>query len=201
MNYSFFTGRPVVGRGMERIAPQYQVTPSTSLLAQEIANITGSSPIKIDNLIGGYTGTLGTYAVMALDAVMRGEGDPTKATMKAEQMPVIKRFFASPLASGTVSAYYDLKQRVDQAVATANMLERTGKIDDLRAFLKDQGKMIAISPYIRALDKDMKDLRDIKIAVLQSKGDPDKKRERLDAIRRAENALTARIREVKKKVD
>ena len=201
VNYSFFTGRPVVGRGMERIAPQYQVAPSTSLLAQEIANITGSSPIKIDNLIGGYTGTLGTYAVMALDAVMRGEGDPTKATMKAEQTPVIKRFFASPQASGTVSAYYDLKQRVDQAVATANMLERTGKIDDLKAFLKDQGKMIAISPYIKALDKDMKDLREIKTAVLQSKGDPDKKRERLDAIRRAENALTARIREVKKKVD
>jgi len=203
VNYSFFTGRPIVGRGMEGILPPYQVTPSTSLLAQEVAGATNTSPIMVDNLIRGYTGTLGTYFVMALDAIMRGEGDPTKATMKAEQMPVIKRFFASPEGTGTVTAYYDLKQRVNQATTTINFLERTGNYDDLREFLTEKGgaRMLAIKPYILALEKDMKDFRELRGTILRSSMDPDRKRDSLDAIRKAEIALTKRIQYIKKQVD
>jgi len=201
-NYSFFTGQPIVGKGMEDVAARYQATPGTSLLAQEIGEATNTSPIKVDNLIRGYTGTLGTYAVMALDAIMRGEGDPTKAAMRAEQMPVVKRFFASPEGTGTVTAYYELKGQVDEATRTINFLERTGGYEDLQAYMQDKGaKLMAIKPYIQTLDKDMKMLRELRRAVQVSSLDPQSKRDVLDNIRSAEVAMTSRIQYLKKSIE
>jgi hypothetical protein len=201
-NYSFFTGQPIVGKGLEDVAAKYQASAGTSLLAQEVGGATGYSPVKIDNLIRGYTGTLGTYAVMLLDSVMRGEGDPTKATMRAEQLPVIKRFFASPDATGTVTAYYEMKKAVDESTRTINFLERTGNIKDLQEYMQDKGaKLQGIKPYIQTLDKDMTMLREMRRAIQISGMEPDQKRDVLDNIRKAEVALTSRIQYVKKSID
>jgi hypothetical protein len=201
-NYSFFTGQPIVGKGLEDVAPKFQASAGTSLLAQEIGEATNSSPVKIDNLIRGYTGTLGTYAVMMLDAVMRGEGDPTKATMKAEQLPVVKRFFASSEGTGTITAYYEMKKAVDESTRTINFLERTGNLEGLKEYLTDKGaKLQAVRPYITNLDDDMTSLRDMRRMVQMSPMEPDAKREALDSIRKAEVALTSRIQFLKKAID
>jgi hypothetical protein len=201
-NYSFFTGQPIVGKGLEDVAPRFQASAGTSLLAQQVGEATNSSPVKIDNLIRGYTGTLGTYAVMALDAVMRGEGDPTKATMKAEQLPVVKRFFASSEGTGTITAYYEMKKAVDESTRTINFLERTGNLEGLKEYLTDKGaKLQAIKPYISSLDDDMTSLRDMRRMVQMSPIEPDAKREALDSIRKAEVALTSRIQFLKKTID
>jgi hypothetical protein len=201
-NYSFFTGQPIVGKGLEDVAPKYQASAGTSLLAQQIGEATNYSPVKIDNLIRGYTGTLGTYAVMALDAIMRGEGDPTKATMKAEQLPVVKRFFASAESTGTVTSYYELKKAVDESTRTINFLERTGNMEDLREYMVDKGaKLQAVKPYIQSLDKDMTMLREMRRTVQMSNMDPDQKRNVLDNIRKAEVGLTSRIQFLKKSID
>lgn len=200
-NYSFFTGQPIVGKGMEDVAPKFQATSGTSLLAQQVGEATGASPMKVDNLIRGYTGTLGTYAVMMIDSLMRGEGDPTKATMKAEQLPVIKRFFASEKGTGTISSYYDLKEQVQEATRTLNYLERTGNSQDLKAYYEEKGaKLMAIKPFIQAMDKNMTELRELRQSVLRSNMDPDRKREVLDNIRQAEVNLTSRIQLIKKQI-
>jgi hypothetical protein len=201
-NYSVFTGQPIVGKGLEDVAPKYQVSAGTSMLAQKIGEATNYSPVKIDNLIRGYTGTLGTYAVMGLDAIMRGEGDPTKATMKLEQMPVFKRFYASDEGPGTINSYYEMKKAVDESTRTINFLERTGNAEDLRAYMEDKGaKMQAVKPLIQTLDKDMTTLREFRRMVQMSNMDPDTKRETLDNIRSAEVAMTRRIQFVKKAID
>jgi hypothetical protein len=201
-NYSFFTGKPIVGMGLEGLEAKYQAGASTSILAQEIGKATNYSPAKIDNLIKGYTGTLGTYAAMMLDSVMRGEGDPTKASLKLEQMPVFKRFFSPSEGTGTISAYYDLKSAVETSTRTINFLERTGNTEDLQQYMIGKGgKLQAIKPYIQTLDKDMTMLRDTRKMVMMSQMEPDKKREVLDNIRSAEVGLTSRIQSVRKMLE
>ena len=201
-NYSFFTGKPIVGMGLEGLEAKYQAGSSTSILAQEIGEATNYSPAKIDNLIKGYTGTLGTYAAMMLDSVMRGEGDPTKASLKLEQMPVFKRFFSPSEGTGTISAYYDLKDAVETSTRTINFLERTGNTEDLQQYLLAKGgKLQAIKPYIQTLDKDMTQLRDMRKMVMMSQMEPDKKREVLDNIRSAEVSLTSRVQSVRKMLE
>jgi hypothetical protein len=200
-NYSIFTGQPIVGMGMRDVAAPYQSTPSTSLLAQELGQTLNYSPMKVDNLIRGYTGTIGTYVVMAIDSVMRNEGHPTKAAMGIEQTPVLKRFFASELGTGNISAYYDMKQKVEEATRTINFLERTGNIEDLQTYMQGKGaKMIALKPYVSALEKDMTMIRDTRRAIQSSKMEPSDKREVLDNLRKAEIALTSRVRYVQKMI-
>jgi hypothetical protein len=210
-NYSFFTGEPIVGMGTEGLEEKYQYTASTSTLAKKIGEkaadfrgafglpILPESPQLIDNLIKGYTGTLGTYAVMAIDSILTNEGEPVKATLKFEQLPVFKRFLASKDATGTVSSYYDLKEEVEKAVQTMNMLERTGDYEGMKEYFKgEKGKLIAIRPYINALDKNISELRDLKRMIQSSGMSGDRKRDTLTSITRAENSITARIQDIKK---
>ena len=156
VNHSFFTGEPIIGKGVEGLAPKFQYTAGTSEVAKKIGREIDYSPQKIDNFIRGYTGTMGTYAMMLMDAALTGEGDSVKAAKRMEQLPVIKRFFAGD--SGTISAYYDLKEEVDTVVNTVNTLQRTGNTDDLKDYLIENKQLYALKGYIGILDKNMKQL-------------------------------------------
>jgi len=74
-NHSFFTGRDIVPQGLKDVAPEFQVGPGTSMFAQWIGKMAGLSPIQIDHLFKGYTGTMGGYAVDVLDMVMDFNGE------------------------------------------------------------------------------------------------------------------------------
>jgi hypothetical protein len=169
------------------------------MMARDLGAALNMSPIKIENLVRGYTGTLGTYAIQALDEIYRGQGDPVKATLRMEQYPVIKRFFASD--AGTVSAYYDLKEQTDIAVRTVNMLERTGDSEGLREYLEGKGKVYFLKDYVTAIEKDMKQIREARKIVNESKTlSEEEKREYLDRLHEMEVAITDRVRMIKKDV-
>jgi hypothetical protein len=196
-NHSFFTGEPIIGRGVEGLAPQFQFGAGTSELAKKLGRELNYSPQKIDNLIRGYTGTMGTYAMMLMDSALIQEGDPVKATKRMEQLPVIKRFFAGDM--GTISAYYDLKEEVDTVVQTVNTLQRTGNTDDLKPYLEENKKLYALKNYVGTLDTTMKQLNQAGKMINASKTmTADEKREALDKIREAQIRLTSRIRILRK---
>jgi hypothetical protein len=192
-NYSFFLGRDIVGMGKKDLAPEFQTSEGTSQIAIQLGQTLGLSPMKIDYVIRGYTGAMGTYAITAMDSIIRSEDDATKATWRLDQIPVLKRFMISDLGAGTVNEYYDLREKLDEVVRTSNQLERTGNIEALQEYLKDNGQVLGIKDYIRSLDKDMKSLRESRMAINMSRMEPDQKREALDSLRRAEISLTERI--------
>jgi hypothetical protein len=196
-NYSFFTGEPIIGRGVEDLAAFRQYGAGTTELAKKLGKELDYSPQKIDNLIRGYTGTMGTYAMMLIDSALIQEGDPVKATKRMEQLPVIKRFFAGDM--GTVSAYYDLKEEVNTVVKTVNDLQRTGNSEDLKIYLEENKKLYALKNYIGTLDKSMKQLNQAGKMINASKTmTADEKREAIDKIHDAQLKLTARVRILRK---
>jgi hypothetical protein len=192
-NYSFFLQRDIVGMGKKDLAPEFQTSEGTSQIAIQLGQTLGISPMKIDYVIRGYTGAMGTYAISTMDSIIRSEDDATKATWRLDQIPVLKRFMISDLGAGTVNEYYDLREKLDEVVRTSNQLERTGNIEALQEYLKDNGQVLGIKDYIRSLDKDMKSLRESRMAINMSRMEPDQKREALDSLRRAEISLTERI--------
>jgi hypothetical protein len=197
VNHSFFTGEPIIGKGVEGLAPKFQYTAGTSEVAKKIGREIDYSPQKIDNFIRGYTGTMGTYAMMLMDAALTGEGDSVKAAKRMEQLPVIKRFFAGD--SGTISAYYDLKEEVDTVVNTVNTLQRTGNTDDLKDYLTENKQLYALKGYIGVLDKNMKQLNQASKMINSSKTmSADDKRVALDKIHEAQLKLTERVRILRK---
>jgi hypothetical protein len=199
-NYSFFTMRPIVGQGMENVAKEYQMAPNTSEAAKKLGGILGESPIIVDHIMKGYTGSLGMYAIDLIDAVLFSNDASPKPAKRFEQMPVIKRFIVDKEAKGTVTAYYDLKNSVDEVVRTVNLMERTGNVEGMGDYIEKNAYLLGMKGYISSVEKQMKVLREAAIQIRSSDMSPEEKRESLSAITQAQNAMTANIREIKKSI-
>ena len=197
-NYSFFTDRPIIGKGLENVADKYQIGPSTSRTAQIIGDSLGFSPMKVDHLIKGYTGTIGTYASDLFDMVYDMGADSPKASKRFEQMPIIKRFAVDPEARGTVTAYYKLKDQVDQAVRTANLLERSNNFEEGTKYTLDNLRLLATDDYVKDIEKSMKDYREMKQQIMAAPYSADTKRDLLKSIGQMESLTTANIQNIKK---
>jgi hypothetical protein len=199
-NYNFFTMRAIVGQGMQEVAPQYQVGPGTSKTAEWIGDKLGLSPLKLDQLIKGYTGTMGGYVIDVVDAMASEFSDVPKASKRLEQMPIIKRFALDPEARGSVTQFYELQKSVDTFVRTANLLEKTARPEEYAKYVQENIDMLGAKDYVRETENVMKELRDMKKVVNSLDMKPDEKRDLLVDIGRAETSLTANIKTIKKAV-
>lgn len=199
-NFNFFTWRPIIGQGMQDVALEYQVGPGTSKAAKFLGEQLGLSPMKVDHVIKGYTGTMGTYAVDLMDSIMDQFGDSPKAAKRFEQMPVIKRFTIDPEARGTVTAYYELKDAVDTTVRTMNLLESSMEPEKFAEYLKENMGTLAVKDYVRDLEGSMKEFREMRNLIRNSSMTAEQKRDGLLTITSAENNLTQNIQEVKKAI-
>jgi hypothetical protein len=209
-NYSVFTGREIVGQGMQDIDKQFQINPNTTKLSQAIGNLTsfktasgtswGVSPIEIDHLISGYLGGLGMYMAESIDMIIDMNSDNPKASKRFEQMPVIKRFALDPKARGSVTAYYELKNAVDETVRTDNYLTRTMKMDAKGEYMQDYAGLLMTKKYVNTLEKSMKEFREMKTIIQNSPMSADEKRDALSAVIDVENDLTANIKDIRKAI-
>jgi len=197
-NYNMFTGREIIGQGMKDIAPEYQVGPGTSNFSVFVGKTLGLSPMKVDHLIKGYSGTMGMYAIDLMDSIMDMNSDSPKPNKRFEQMPVIKRFALDPEARGSVTAYYKLKNDVDTAVRTSNLLEKSMEPDEFAKYMQENMGVLAFKDYVGDLEKSMKQFRDMRKMVTSSPMPGKEKQEALTAIGKGEQNLTANIQTVKK---
>jgi hypothetical protein len=201
-NYSFFTGQDIVGRGMENVAAPFQQGAGTSEFAKQMGQALGLSPLRIDHMISGYSGTMGTYAAAVIGAVINtvSGNEATRPSMGMEQIPVLKRFFASDKSGGTIDAFYSLKKQVDEVVRTQHELQSRGNPDQYVEYMEKNGQLLGVKQLVSNIDKQLTNLRNMRNMINFSKIDPDDKREALNNIREAENQITSRIREIRKEM-
>ena len=200
-NYSFYTGRPIIGQGMEGVAPQYQIGTGTSPIFQKLGKELGASPMELEHIYKGYTGSMGMYLVDLMDAIGAVNGDSPKAAKRFEQMPVIKRFAIDPEARGTVTSYFELKKEVDQAVRTVNFLERTMKGEELGEYTKENAKLLMSRDILSGMDQTMDQINEWVNMVRSSNMSPEAKRDALSALTNAANGLTANVQNIRKIVE
>jgi len=199
-DFNPFTWRSIVSKGMEDVAPEYQVSPSTSELSKLIAQNLGLSPVKVDHILKGYSGTIGMYGIDVIDMVLEQFGDSPKATKRFEQLPVIKRFALDAEARGYVTQYYELKDAVDTTVRTMNLLEKTGESEEYVKYLTKNQGTLAFKDYVRDTEKSMKELREMRLAIRSSQMTGDEKRDALLEISKAESAITSQVQLIKKAI-
>jgi len=197
-NYNFFTGRPIVGQGMEGKEPQFQVGPNTTHSMEWLGKQLGMSPMKLEQVYGGFTGTMGMYALTALDAVFNTMSDSPNASKRFEQLPVLRRFAADPEARGNITQFYELKKAVDAVVETQNFLLKSGRADEYEEFMQRNAGLLAIKPYVANIEKSMKQTRELRKVIQGSEMSADEKRDILTELGRRENALTENIQTTKK---
>ncbi|CAB4180599.1 RelA/SpoT [uncultured Caudovirales phage] len=197
-NYSVFTQRPIVGQNMQGISPEFQVGPGTSKWAEILGQQAGMSPMMIDHVFKGYTGTMGVYAADLLDAAISATvpSEVEKPSKRIDQMPIIKRFLADPEARGKITSYFDLKHAVDTTVRTINKLEKEAD-PNLPGYVEKNAQLFAARDFMNGLNKQMDDLEKQANMIRAAPIPADEKQEMLREITKAQNLLVNDIRQIR----
>lgn len=196
-DHSFFTGRPIISESMKDVAPEYQVNPGTTKGAQILGKALGYSPIKIDHLWKGYTGTMGMYLADVVDSVLDLFEDSPKPTRRLEQLPVIRRFLADPEARGRLTQFYELKRAVDVFVRTSNLLDTTFKPEERLKYIKENYGLWLVQETVRDMDKALSESNKMRQEIINSKLSGDEKRDKLLRIDRYQNKIVEQIQVLK----
>ena len=173
-NKSGHSGQAIVPVWMEngdidKIAPAFQSRVGTNEAARMIGETLNISPLKVEHVMAGYTGTLGRYAMDLLDATLRhGLDGNVLPKREVTQYPIVKRFFASPEGRGLQEQYYELKGEVDQLVTTLNRLEDQGRFDEADALERARSNILDLKRDVNFLNKRIRRLRKEKDQVLRS---------------------------------
>ena len=205
-NYNFFTGRPLIGQGLENRVTAEQFTNTTSELAKFLGKAGLMSPITIDHLIRGYTGTTGGMGLAIINAVTNVVNDtprPEKSWQDAiASTPGFSAFVAREYGSGIKNDYYELRGEVDKAVNTFNNMRKTGRVEDAKEFLEENKGLFAVKSQVNAIERQLTKLRaqeKLIYAAPESKMSAEKKGEAIEKIRQAEQRMLKNVHDLRVK--
>lgn len=153
-NYSFFTHRELVPKAMQERPPALQYTSNTSELGKAIGKAGDVSPIKVDNWIRGTFGLMGASGLLVTDAMM----NPARPDRSLAQIPFMSLALVNPAGSRVKDEFYDFRQKITEAVAAKNMLEKENPAK-YAEFVQKNYHLLAAAPYVNQKLKVLSELR------------------------------------------
>ena len=123
-NKSFFTGRSIVPRYLERLPPEHQFEPWTSEFSRSMAKLAKeagypASALKIENTLFGYTAGAGKALTAALDPILADPDAPEKPTSTMADIPGVRAFAVRTTGSTeSMQKFYDRLADLDQHKAS-----------------------------------------------------------------------------------
>jgi Large polyvalent protein associated domain 38 len=203
-NHNFFTGRPVVGQGLERLDPQYQYTPNTSELSKVLGKSTGTSPMKWDHLIQSYFGYTGGSVLMATDKVMAAGSDrplPDKSFQDTiASIPGASLFVSREFGTKDKSDFYELRTLVDEAAATDANLKKYKSPEERQAFREEHQKLLQVKAQVNNIDRQLTAIRDQQTRIYEapeSKMSSAEKEVKLRELKEKETRALKNVRELR----
>ena len=162
-NYSFFKGRPLVGNKYSRLPDELQYNDYTSELSKGIGSTFKISPMKIDNLVRGYTGTMGALLwSMAGEPFAKANNLPAK---HFSELPFVRDFNVTDAnLSRPINEFYGILDKANRQHAGYGV---KGKPEAAVKGIRSAGAMI--SKIRKDIDK-----------ITHSNLTPERKRELID---------------------
>lgn len=163
VNYSFFKGRPLVGNKYSRLPDELQYNDYTSELSKGIGSALKVSPMKIDNLVRGYTGTMGALLwSMAGEPFAKANNLPAK---HFSELPFVRDFNVTDAnLSRPMNEFYGILDKANRQHAGYGV---KGKPEAAVKGIRSAGSMI--SKIRKDIDK-----------ITHSNLTPERKRELID---------------------
>jgi len=164
VNYSFFTGAPIIGRGMDTKEAYLQFTNSTSELAKLIGGATNTSPMKWDYLMKGYTGIAGGTVLALSDEVISQATGAERPDRRIYELPQFRTFMYDKVAGGDKEDFYSLRDEVRRTVDTVNALKAEGRVEELEKYLENPDKfgLYLLKSSINGIEQRLEDIRKYK---------------------------------------
>jgi hypothetical protein len=199
-NYSFFTGSPVESARMQGLTKSERYSPNTTELAKMLSAATFStvSPMQVEHLVRGYTGSLGITLLQVPNVAIRPLTDQAERPTKLlNEYPVIGTLFQPADGRGVVNAAYDRLEEFQQAKSTYNTMVAEGRQADAKAFAQKYSTEIALNSFGGSFRQEMGELAKLKRGIAASKTlTPDQKRDRIQEIKRIEIRMARRVNEL-----
>ena len=162
-NHDFFTGRPIVGMGIDEREPYLQYSGNTSELSKLLGSVANISPMKIDHLLKAYTGYTGSMALMATSALVSagsGKEMPDKELQdQIASIPGMSAFVSKEFGTRDLNDYYELRTIVNTAVKSYNNLKNTGRIEEAMQYRKEHADVLKVESQVNRINQALSKLR------------------------------------------
>ena len=197
-NYSFFTGGPIVGQGegMRQVEDQYRE--STSELAIMLGQTFGYSPLKVDHLLRGYFGMLGTSALTMTDIPLEVVNDRKPPRRELADYPIARALFTRTQGTGFKEDFYNLRDDVRAAVTSLNLRREQGDFEGARELMEDDRRLLQLRTQVNQVENTINKSNQRIEQIQNSNASPEVKRERIDRERDFQARLSAQIRRMRR---
>jgi hypothetical protein len=193
INHSFFTGRSIESDRLQRFEPGERYDDRTSEISKLIGGSLNISPVKLDYLIRGYTGSLPLAVASLANPILRGteKGEqPESRGMLSSETPLIGSFFQAKDAGGLVNKAYKDMAEINQSKETYNKMVEEGRDDEAQAYVDANADMIGMASFAGTFRKKMGDLTKAERRIRSDQNmSGAQKRAELDAIKQDKIAL------------
>jgi hypothetical protein len=203
MNRNFFRDSEIETKWEEDKLPpdrhRYYTSPTMIELAAilpkqlDLASQKIRSPLHLQNLYAGYTGTLGRYALMASDAVVRHYADyPERPEMRAGDYPVSGRFFrgSGPRRTRYEEEFYHMLRTTLQVQDSLRQADRTPDDKRYEEIEREYAPYIDAAEDLESFRKEVSALnREVREINTDTNMTGKEKRQQIDAIQVEKNKV------------
>ena len=201
MNYSFFRDAPLVPKSLDKNLPnKFYYTEYTSetfkLLSKTINGLVGddsflaTNPIHAENVFRSWTGGLGRYIIDTLDyAIIKGKiiDDPIKPTDTLSKIPVVRAFDVRDVpgySAQSIVKFFEEYGKVDKILNGMDFAKKAGDFEEYQKLKEtlnvDEEKLLDYRESIKEIDKQIRNIYNLKQFPNGDIPTPDEKRELID---------------------
>lgn len=192
-NYDAFRGIPIENAQDLAVQAEARYNEQTSLMMRELGETLGMSPKKLEHLLIGYTGTIGSYVMAAADGLIRAGTPGESASWRADEIPLVKAVYrGSGPAKSTqhMEEFYRMLNEVNQLKRTVDQYRSEGLTDKARELLEEQGGILKSRRSLSRTQQQVRVVRN-KIELIQRDRtlSAEEKRRRIDELLARRNDL------------
>lgn len=207
LNRNFYTGRPIIGRGIENLKTSEQYTASTSELAKAIGSTGIIAPVNVDHLIRGYLGTTGGLTLMAMDSAINSASGVPKPSRSTQDIlastPGLSTFVSKEFGGADKTDFYELKEMVDEASATLSRYAKTGRMEAGKEYLGEEKtqNLLKIKSQVNQIQAALSKLRERENLIREmpdSRMSADQKEVAVRQIREQEQRMLSNVNKLRK---
>jgi hypothetical protein len=193
-NYSFYTGRAIESERMLQLEPGERYSERTTEFAKTLGGMLNISPIKIEYLIRGYTGSVPLAVASMANPILRGgeagEKPDTRGLIGSET-PLIGSFFQPKDATGLINKAYKDMDDIVKAKQTYGKMVEEGREDDAEKYLEANADVIGMASLAGKFRQQMGELtKQERMVRADTSLSGKEKRDQLDEIRQAKIELS-----------
>lgn len=181
---SFYTGRGIMSPHEEKLLPEAQFRENTSQIAKTVGAAAGVSPIVLEQLVQGYTGSLGLAFLQAVSLPFAKSDSPEKAFKRLSEMPVVGGAFQPNDAGGIINMAYDRMNEFSKVKDTVDDLLARGEKAKALELINTKARDYEMAEVAQEFTSTMGELTQYEKAIRASNLDGEQKRARLDEIRK-----------------